>query len=661
LRVEGFHVLNRAGLGQRPNRPRVRSGRIDEVGHRARDGVCARLEDPCKLGDRRARPRLSNRSEDNTVGAKAEEGIGIRCGADAGRSPESDEISGVTSDPRLCVGIYPNQVEVVAAHERTERSLPNAPHGRLHHAILHFHSVLSLSTDDYCFSTSFWGPDVKGTAAEHFDALHKRARGHLANKQRASKSAVGPTGHSGRSRFRTLRPDSEITKNQSLAVRCTDNGAEDGRYDDYSAEFLAAGVIAFLDTAGLEPYRVPLRPRRRRLVTDTFDSEAASALFSPAVADDPHPTYRRIRKTCPVARTAMEDSAVVLISRYDDVCWALRHPEYFTSAGGSLNLGEQPLIPLEFDPPQHTKYRRLLSPQFVPREIQKLEPEVRRIVRGLIDGVAAQGWCDFHEQIATPLPSEIFLTLMGLPGDDLPLFLRWRDESIRPAVEPGDFEGAQRIRAQTAHEISEYFRGAIARCREVPSDSLLSRIVHATIDGQSLSEAELLGMSHLLLLGGLDTVTATLDCMVGFLATHPEHRRQLVDDPSITPAAVEELLRWLTPVMVIPRSIKEDVEMGGVQLQAGDGVMLVIGAANDDESEFPDPDVDFERRPNRHVAFGGSNHSCLGVHLARLELRVTLEELHRRIPDYWIPDGVEIHFSPGIRQAERLQLEFDPA
>jgi cytochrome P450 len=396
-------------------------------------------------------------------------------------------------------------------------------------------------------------------------------------------------------------------------------------------------------------------------MSGTVESNAADSLFSASVADDPHPAYSRIRQECPVARTQMGDRAVVIVSRYEDVCWALRHPEYFTSAGGSLELGEQPLIPLEFDPPQHTKYRRLLSPQFVPREIQQLEPEVRRIVRGLIDNVAPRGGCDFHEEIATPLPSGIFMALMGLPPDDLALFLRWRDDSIRPAVEPGDFEGAQRIRAQVANEISEYFRDLIGRCREAPSDSLLSRVVHSTIDDQPLSEAELLGISHLLLLGGLDTVTATLDCMVAFLATHPDHRRQLVSDPSIIPAAVEELLRWLTPVMVIPRSIKEDVEVGGVQLQVGDDVMLAIGAANMDESEFPDPEVDFHRQPNRHVAFGGSNHSCLGAHLARLELRVTLEELHDRIPDYRIPEGVDLHFSPGIRQADQLPLEFDPA
>ncbi len=396
-------------------------------------------------------------------------------------------------------------------------------------------------------------------------------------------------------------------------------------------------------------------------MTDVFEADLASALFLPGVADDPHPTYRRIRGACPVARAAMGDLSVVLISRYEDVNWALRHPEYFTSAGGTLNLGEQPLIPLEFDPPQHTKYRRLLSPEFVPREIAKLEPEVRRIVSGLVEGVAGRGTCDFHEEIATPLPSQMFVALMGLPPEDLPRFLRWRDDSIRPDVEPTDFEGAQRIRAQTAKEISDYFREAIEWCRSHPSDTLLSRIVHSTIDGRELSEAELLGISHLLLLGGLDTVTATLDCMVAFLARHPGHRRALVEDPSLLPAAVEELLRWLTPVMVIPRSVKEDVTIGGVRLEAGDGVMLVIGSANDDESEFAEPEVDFGRAPNRHVAFGGSNHSCLGAHLARLELRVTLEELHQRIPDYWIPEGTEVHFSPGIRQADHLPLEFRPA
>jgi cytochrome P450 len=160
-----------------------------------------------------------------------------------------------------------------------------------------------------------------------------------------------------------------------------------------------------------------------------------------------------------------------------------------------------------------------------------------------------------------------------------------------------------------------------------------------------------------MLMGGLDTVTATLHCMVTYLARHPDRRRELVEDPSIIPAAIEELLRAETPVQVVPRVVVEPIAMQGVDLEPGDSVMLVLGAANIDETVFDDPrEVDFARDMSRHVAFSGGNHRCVGAHLARLELRVALEEFHRRIPDYRIPDGVEIHFSPGIRQANRLPL-----
>lgn len=395
-------------------------------------------------------------------------------------------------------------------------------------------------------------------------------------------------------------------------------------------------------------------------MTDVPETDMAAALFSPSTADEPHPTYRRMRATCPVARTDLGGTAFAAVTRYDDLWWALRHPDVFTSAHNTLDLGEQPLIPLEVDPPEHTRYRRLLNPRFVPREIERLEPEVRGRLRLLIDEIGPRGRCDFHEEVATPLPSGVFLALMGLPRSDLFQFLQWRDDTIRPDVEPDDFDGARRVRARTAHAISDYFRLAIARLRRSPDDGLLSSLVEARIDGQPLSEAELLGISHLLLLGGLDTVTASLDCMVHFLATHPEHRQQLIDDPSLIPSAVEELLRWLTPVMVVPRGVAQDVEMGEVQLRTGDGVMLALGAANDDDTEFGEGSVDFHRDPNRHVAFGGGPHLCLGAHLARLELRVALEELHARIPDYRIADGAEVHFSTGIRQADHLPLEFTP-
>jgi cytochrome P450 len=395
-------------------------------------------------------------------------------------------------------------------------------------------------------------------------------------------------------------------------------------------------------------------------MTQLDNDRALRVLFSHRTADDPHPVYERLRQECPVARRDGRERGEVFLSRYEDIFWAMRHPEFFTSEDLDLYLGEQPQIPLEVDPPQHTKYRRLLNPQFVPREIEKHEPEVRGIVRELIDGFAGRGSCDFHAEFATPLPSRIFLPLMGLPRDDLPLFLKWRDDNVRPAVDPGDFEGAERIRVQASREMNEYFRHAIAQRRQDPDDGLLSRIVHSTIDGEPMSERELLGMSHLLLIGGLDTVTATLDCMIAFLATHPDHRLQLADRDRV-PGAVEELLRWLTPVMMVPRAVAQDCEMRGVSLNAGDAVNLVIGAANLDEDEFGAPNVDFARDPNRHLAFGASHHLCLGAHLARLELRVALEEFHLRIPDYWIADGAEIHYSTGIRQTEHLPLEFDPA
>lgn len=395
-------------------------------------------------------------------------------------------------------------------------------------------------------------------------------------------------------------------------------------------------------------------------MTQTEPEDLTGVLFGQRVADDPHRAYAELRSECPVNRGTMMGLPMVLISRYKDAVWALRHPELFSSEN-TVSLGDQPLIPEEVDPPRHTAYRRLLNPQFVPREIGRLEPDVRTMVVALLDGFAANGSCDFHEEFATPLPSGIFLALMGLPRADLPMFLKWRDDTIRPAVEPGDFEGAQAIREATGKAISDYFRKAIDERRRAPDDSLLSRIVRSEIDGQPLTEAELLGMTHLLLLGGLDTVTATLDCMIVFLAEHPEYRRRLIDDPSCIPGAVEELLRWTTPVMGVPRIVTQEVELGAVTLQPGDRATVVLGAANDDEDEFGPSRIDFDRTPNRHVAFGAANHLCLGAHLARLELRVSLEEIHRRIPNYRIADGAEIHFSPGIRQASSLPLVFDPA
>ncbi len=393
------------------------------------------------------------------------------------------------------------------------------------------------------------------------------------------------------------------------------------------------------------------------------DTDPLRLMVDPDVARDPHGFYALLRDRCPVAHSSGINGEAVFLSRHEDVSWALRHPEVFSSAADAIDIGqEQPLIPLQVDPPAHAKYRRLLDPEFSPKKVAGLEGEARALVNRLIDRFADRGACDFHEEFATPLPSTLFLAISGLPHEDLETFLRWRDNTIRPDVAPGDVEAAARIRAQTGREITEYFTAAIAERRARPDDRLLSRIVHAEVDGQRLSQTELLGICHLLLLGGLDTVTATLDCMVAHLARHPDRRRAIVEDPTHLDAAVEELLRWETPVQVVPRLVRTDVTLHDTTIPAGTHVVLVLGAANTDPAEFPDAEtVSFTRDRNRHLAFGGGPHRCLGSHLARFELRIGLEEFHRRIPAYEIPPGTELRYSPGIRQAESLPLVWDPA
>ncbi len=169
---------------------------------------------------------------------------------------------------------------------------------------------------------------------------------------------------------------------------------------------------------------------------------------------------------------------------------------------------------------------------------------------------------------------------------------------------------------------------------------------------------EILGICFLFILAGLDTVTDTLECFVARLAQHPDERRQIVDDPSIIPSAVEELLRWETPVTTVARKATRDVELGGCPIRAGENVGLVIGSANTDEESVPGADVvDLHRSPNRHLAFGGGVHRCLGSHLARLELRIALREWHRRIPEYSIVPGTELDYQMGLRQIERVAAE----
>jgi len=391
----------------------------------------------------------------------------------------------------------------------------------------------------------------------------------------------------------------------------------------------------------------------------TEELHVGMRLFTPDTATSPHEVYAQLRSECPVLRgDGWDGKPQVIVSRYEDVIWSLKHPEHFSSAPEAVNIGqEQKLIPLQVDPPEHAPYRRLLDPEFAPKRMKPLEPEVRALVNQLIDRFIDRGECDVHEELATPLPSGVFLALMGLPQSDLPMFLQWRDDTIRPDVAPGDMEAAAAVRERVGHELSEYFERMVEEKRKNPEDTLLTRIAHGEVDGRPLTREETLGICHLLLLGGLDTVTATLDCALAYLAQHPDRRQAIVDNPALAPVAVEELLRHQTPVMMVLRVVKEDCELAGQELKQGDGMMVILGSANSDDSEFDAAsECDFTREANRHLAFGAGPHRCLGSNLARMELVIALEEWHRRIPDYRIKEGTELLYSPGIRQTAELPL-----
>ena len=382
-------------------------------------------------------------------------------------------------------------------------------------------------------------------------------------------------------------------------------------------------------------------------------------LFAESFARCPQPAYAELRSRCPVGRMVMTGSPV--ISRYEDVMWALRNPDVFSSEMEShMQLGtERPMIPQQVDPPAQTRYRRLLDPHFSRRKMEQLAPKLAAHAAELIDGFAERGGCEFNSAFAIPLPCTAFLDLLGLPASDLGFFLELKDDIIRPhkGREDKPLSEHQQFRVQAGQRNYEYFRGALDEREARPREDMLTALMRAEIDGERLSRNEILDICFLLLLAGLDTVTATLGCNIAYLAANPEQRERLVGQPALIPGAVEELLRWETPVVAVPRLVRKTVTLSGVELKEGELATLLLGAANTDDEHFSDAQrVDFERERNIHAAFGAGPHRCLGSHLARMELRVAMEVWHQRIPRYAIQPGATPRFSPGIREALYLPL-----
>lgn len=347
------------------------------------------------------------------------------------------------------------------------------------------------------------------------------------------------------------------------------------------------------------------------------------------------------------------------LQRMDDMLCVLRHPG--VKQASEFLGSDRPAIPLGLDGPEHTKYRKLLDPVFTAKRVRPLAPQVRELASGLIDRFDGDGRVDAYAAWCEPLPSLIFLSIMGLPTKDLDDFLHFKNLTLGNDTAEG-YSQEQRMarRAEAVQWIHNYFdRDLEERAREAePRDDMIGWLLTTDVDGHRLSREELLDILGLLMIAGLDTVTASLACFLSYLARHPDQRLRLLEAPEIWPSAVEELMRFESPVSEGYRKTVEEVELpSGTTLPAGAYVHVSWSSANLDPDFFDDPlKVDFERAPNRHIGFASGYHRCLGSHLARMELQTAMAVWHERIPHYRIEESAELTYSVNPRAPHALPL-----
>lgn len=387
------------------------------------------------------------------------------------------------------------------------------------------------------------------------------------------------------------------------------------------------------------------------------DDETARIIYERSAC--PREYFARLRAQGPVDTTSGLDDVTLL--RRGDVEHALKHWEDFSSDFGGVMGSEEPIIPLNVDPPLHVRYRRLLDPYFAPKKMAALQPAVQRHTDALIDGFIDRGSCDFSVEMAVPLPCSTFLSLLGLPLDELDALVRWKDIMIRPESVAAGPDAALNLQADTVKEIYARFAAEMGDRRARPRDDLISYLAHAEIDGERLSDSEVLRTCFLMLSAGLDTVTISLECIFSFLVEHDGARRMLVDEPGSEVNLVEELLRWETPVQLVSRKATRDLELeSGAKIHEGQMVGIGLASANVDPDGAPGADeVDVRRADMRNLAFGGGPHRCLGSNLARMELRTVVRTWHDRIPEYSLAPGTELVWnSSPLRGVDHFPLEW---
>jgi cytochrome P450 len=341
------------------------------------------------------------------------------------------------------------------------------------------------------------------------------------------------------------------------------------------------------------------------------------------------------------------------------VAFAHKHPELFASGPAFAALASPvPLIPLATDPPAHVRYRRILDPMLAPRVINEMEPELRRQIGELVDAVVDRGECDLVADIARLYPTQVFMTLFGLPLEDRDTFMGWV-ETLNEQAQATAGEPSPEV-VEAAMALFGYMQGFIDTKREHLGDDMLSRVLALTGE-DAWTNDEVLGLCFLFTLAGLDTVTAEIGFMFLHLAQDAELRRRVVADPELVGPFIEEIVRIEPPAPLTPRMTTADVEVCGVMIPAGSLCQLALGAVNRDPSRGPTADaIDLDHADRGHLGFGGGIHRCLGSHLARRELRLVLEEFHRRIPDYELAPGIQprVVWPSGTLHLSELPLVF---
>ncbi len=386
--------------------------------------------------------------------------------------------------------------------------------------------------------------------------------------------------------------------------------------------------------------------------------------FSDDMRRNPYPAYEHMRRLAPVFHLAPFD--VWMVFDFDGVKRALVDHDTFSSdlshAPGNGNPGEWFIF---FDPPRHTKLRALISRAFTPGVVAKLAPRVRELSRQLLDQTIERGAMDLAADFAVPLSMRVIAEMLGVPAEDWPRYRRWSDVIVKIAGTFTRDAAAARIvdeyRAVSA-EMRAFLPQWIAR-RSANPDALLTRLVEAEVDGERLTQGEILGFVQLLLVAGQETTANLINNAILCFLEHPAQLDRLRAAPALLPSSIEEVLRYRSPLQWMPRATRRDVELSGRVIPAGKLVFPMIGSANRDPTRFPDPDrFDIARDPNPHLAFGHGIHACLGAPLARLEARIALADFLERIERFELASDQPWEPRPalGVHGPSRLPIRFAP-